>query len=121
MRNLRYIFGPNLQLGNQDTLFDVFNIGSIVFLLPVLGFILVNIINKKKLYFVSTRVKRFVLFDLVYGWMMVNGLLIAYGLGLITHLSVLRNIDIGGIIFGAIYMSICIIASYKLFFDLKEV
>lgn len=121
MRYLRYIFGPNLQLGNQDTLFDVFNVGSFIFLLPVLGFILVIIINKKKSYFVSTRVKRFVLFDLLYGWMMINGLLIAYGLGLITHKSALKAIDIGGILFGAIYLAICMAASYKLFFGAIEV
>ena len=69
-----------------------------------------RLVNKKRsVLYGSTRV------DLLYGWMMINGLLIAYGLGLITHQSALRTIDVGGILFGSIYLAICLAVSYKLY------
>jgi hypothetical protein len=121
LRNLRYIFGVNLQLGSQQTLFYVFNLGSILFLLPVIGFILVIFINKKKPYFISTKIKRFVLFDLLYGWLMVNGFLVAYGLGMISKITILTGVDFVGIIFGVLYLLACFIWTYKLFFGTIEV
>jgi hypothetical protein len=121
LKNLRYIYGMNLQLGSQDSLFSVFNIGCVLFALPFLGFVIIMLVNKRQAYSVSTRIKRFVLFDLLYGWLMINGFLIAYGLGITAKLSRLNAFDIGGIVFGAVYLLACFVSSYRLFTRKKEV
>jgi hypothetical protein len=62
-----------------------------------------------------------VIFDLLYGWLMINGFLIVYGLGMTAKLAVLRSVDIGGIVFGMIYIIGCIVLTFKLFTKKKEV
>lgn len=111
----------NFQLGSQDNLFYVFNIGCVNFAIPLLGFIAIMIINKRKSYAISTKIKRFVLFDILYAWLMINGFLIVYGLGITTELPKLTALDIGGIVFGSIYLILCFISSYKLFAKRRDV
>ena len=82
LKNLRYIFGMNLQLGNQDSLFSVFNLGFIYFLLPLLGFLIIILINKRHPYTISAKIKRFVIMDVLYAWLMINGFLIVYGIAI---------------------------------------
>lgn len=91
-----------------------------MFALPLIGFAIILLLNKRKTYIISTKIKRFVLFDLLYGWLIVNGFLIAYGLGIISKITKLSGIDYGGIVFGTLYLLFCLAASYKLFFGAKE-
>lgn len=58
-----------------------------MFILPIIGFVVAIIINKRKAYFVSTKMKRFILFDLSYGWLIFTGMLVAYGLSITTALT----------------------------------
>lgn len=89
--------------------------------MPLITFAVIVLINKKKAYCVSTKVKRFALFDLLYCWMMVNGLLIAFGVGSTTYLSPLGGVDIGGMVFGTVYILTCIGFSWRLFGKKQEV
>ena len=90
-----------------------------MFLIPFLCFGIVIIINKKTAAYISTKVKRFVLFDILYGLLITNAFLIAYGLGIITHKTSLSAIDIGGIVFGAIYLILLGIVSKKFFIGIN--
>lgn len=92
-----------------------------MFALPILGFAMIVLINKKRAYSISTKIKRFVLFDLLYSWLMINGFLIAYGLGVTTYLSTFSGVDIGGLVFGSAYLLACFIFSYRLFLKKKDV
>lgn len=121
LKNLRYIFGMNLQLGNQDNLFSVFNIGVIYLLLPLLGFLIIILINKRHAYAVSAKIKRFVLMDLLYGWLMINGFLIAYGMGITVTEGHITPIGIGGIVFGSLYLIACFIVSWRLFTKRQQI
>jgi hypothetical protein len=90
-----------------------------MFALPLIGFGIILLLNKRKTVIISTKIKRFVLFDLTYAWLIINGFLIAYGLGIITKISKLNAIDYGGLIFGILYILVCLGGSYKLFFGKK--
>lgn len=90
-----------------------------MFLMPFLCFGIVIILNKKTASYISTKVKRFVLFDILYGLFITNGFLIAYGLGIIAHKTTLSAIDIGGIVFGGLYLILLAIISKKFFVGIK--
>ena len=90
-----------------------------MFALPFLCFGIVIILNKKTAAYISTKVKRFVLFDILYGLLITNAFLIAYGLGIIAQKTSLSAIDIGGIVFGAIYLIVLGIISKKFFVGIK--
>ena len=115
LKNLRYIYGMNFQLASQDSLFSVFNIGCINFFIPLLGFIAIMLINIRKSYVISTKIKRFILFDILYAWLIINGFLIVYGLSLTTKDSKLSALETVGIVFGIVYLLLCFFASFKLF------
>lgn len=87
LKNLRYIFGYNLQLNYQSNLFEIYNIGLIYNILPAIIFMLVALLNKIGLLSISLKIKRFIFFDLTYGWLAVNGFLVAYGLGITTYMK----------------------------------
>jgi hypothetical protein len=90
-----------------------------MFLIPFVCFGIVIIINKKTAAYIATKVKRFVLFDILYGLLITNAFLIAYGLGIIAHKTSLSAIDIGGIVFGALYLILLGIISKKFFVGIK--
>lgn len=121
LKNLRYIFGMNLQLGNQDSLFSVFNIGAIYFLLPLLGFLIIILINKRHAYAVSAKIKRFVLMDVLYAWLMINGFFIVYGMAITITKGEITPLGIGGVVFGSLYLLTCFIASWRLFAKRQQV
>jgi len=83
IKNLKYIFGYNIQLSN-NSLFSVCNLSFAYLIIPLLIFVFMLVIGKKRPGFSSARIKRFVLYDLSYAWIVVNGFLLAYG----TSLSV---------------------------------
>jgi hypothetical protein len=66
----------------NKSLFSVFNISFGYVLFPALLFLVLLVIGKKRPGLVTTRVKRFVLYDLSYAWLTVNGLLLSYGASL---------------------------------------
>jgi hypothetical protein len=92
-----------------------------MFLIPFLCFLVVIILNKKTAAYISTKVKRFVLFDILYGLLITNAFLIAYGLGIIAQKSSISALDIGGIVFGALYFIVLGIISKKFFVGIKEI
>ena len=81
LQNLRYLFGYNLAI-NNNSLFSVFNISFGYVLVPALVFLVLLLLTKKRPGLVTNRIKRFVLYDLSYAWLAVNGLLLSYGASL---------------------------------------
>lgn len=81
LQNFRYLFGYNLKMDNKS-IFSVFNISFGYMLVPAFLFLALLVIGKKRPGLVTTRVKRFVLYDLSYAWLTVNGLLLSYGASL---------------------------------------
>ena len=78
IKNLRYLYGYNLQL-NNSSLFSVFNISFGYLAIPLLIFVVMTVISKKSSVSVPMRIKRFVIYDLTYAWVVANGFLLAYG------------------------------------------
>lgn len=115
--NLKYIFGYNIQLTNSNSLLSVFNIGFGYLLLPLIIFGILQIISKKKPGTIPNRIKRFVLYDLTFAWLVINGFLIAYGLSLIVTTSLeITGLTIGGVIIAVLYILLMAIVSYRSFF-----
>lgn len=80
--NLKYIFGYNITIEGNNSLFSVFNIGFVYIFLPLLLYLAFIIVGKKCPGSVTGRTKRFVLYDLSFSWLMINGYLVAYGASL---------------------------------------
>lgn len=80
--NLKYIFGYNLTLDSNNSLFSVYNLGFLYILIPFLLYLIFVAIAKKCPGSVTSRTKRFVLYDLSFSWLMINGYLVAYGASL---------------------------------------
>lgn len=116
LQNLRYLFGYNLKMDNKS-LFSVFNISFGYLLVPALLFLLMLIIGKKKPGLVTNRIKRFVLYDLSYAWLTVNGLLLSYGASLcVVSSESLSGIEAAGIVLFVGFLVGMAIVSYKSFF-----
>ena len=92
LQNLRYLFGYNSIMDN-NSLFSVFNVSFGYLLVPALVFLIMLFVGKKKPGFVTTRIKRFVLYDVSYAWLTVNGLLLSYG----ASLAVVSSQNLSGI------------------------
>ena len=67
------------------------------------------------------RIKRFVIYDLTYAWVVANGFLLAYGTSLtVTSSNSLSGIDIAGIMVFVLYLLVMSAVSYKSFFKRQE-
>ena len=120
IKNLRYLYGYNLQL-NNSSLFSVFNISFGYLAIPLLIFVVMTVISKKSSVSVPMRIKRFVIYDLTYAWVVANGFLLAYGTSLtVTSSNSLSGIDIAGIMVFVLYLLVMSAVSYKSFFKRQE-
>ena len=120
IKNLRYIYGYNLQL-NNSSLFSVFNISFGYLAIPLLIFVVMTVISKKSSVSVPMRIKIFVIYDLTYAWVVANGFLLAYGTSLtVTSSNSLSGIDIAGIMVFVLYLLVMSAVSYKSFFKRQE-
>ena len=120
IKNLRYLYGYNLQL-NNSSLFSVFNISFGYLAIPLLIFVVMTVISKKSSVSVPMRIKRFVIYDLTYAWVVANGFLLAYGTSLtVTSSNSISGIDIAGIMVFVLYLLVMSAVSYKSFFKRQE-
>ena len=120
IKNLRYLYGYNLQL-NNSSLFSVFNISFGYLAIPLLIFVVMTVISKKSSVSVPMRIKRFVIYDLTYAWVVANGFLLAYGTSLtVTSSNSVSGIDIAGIMVFVLYLLVMSAVSYKSFFKRQE-
>jgi pheromone shutdown protein TraB len=116
LQNLVYIFGYNITLSNSS-LFSVYNIGFAYDLIPAILFGILMFVGKKKPGTISSKIKRFVLYDITFAWLMINGFLIAYGLSLaITSTGSISGITAGGIVASVLYFIAMIFVSYRSFY-----
>jgi hypothetical protein len=110
------MYGYNLTLDN-NSLFSVFNISFVYLFLPLFLFAIFLLVSKRKPGLIPSRTKRFILYDLSYAWLMINGYLIIYGMALaITEQNSFTGITAAGIVVGVVYIVIMIILSYRSFF-----
>ena len=79
IQNLKYMFGYNIAI-DDNSLFSCFNISFVYLFIPLLLFGIFLLVSKRKPGLIASRTKRFVLYDLSYAWLMVNGFLIIFGM-----------------------------------------
>jgi len=73
------MYGYNITL-SDNSLFSVFNISFVYLFLPIILFSLFLCISKTKPGLIASRTKNFILYDISYAWLMVNGFLITFGI-----------------------------------------
>jgi hypothetical protein len=96
-------------------LLSVLNVGFIYYLLPLIGFLITVIVNKRIQPWVSVRIKKFIIQDLSYSWLLITGFLITYGLSLSVTSSDLSGVSIAGIVISLVYYAIFSFISLKCF------
>ena len=79
IQNLKYVYGYNIVQEENNSLFSVFNISFLYLFIPLLMFAIFLFISKKKPGLITSRTKRFVLYDISFAWLMINGYLIIFG------------------------------------------
>lgn len=80
-------------------------------------FAILLFLSKKKPGLVTSKIKRFVLYDLAYAWITVNGFLLAYGVSLsVTSSNSLSGADIAGILIFVAYLVVMAVVSFRSFF-----
>lgn len=115
--NLKNIFGYNVRISDNNSLFAVFNIGFAYCLIPLLMYLILLLVGKKCPGSVTSRTKRFVLYDLTLSWLMVNGFLIMYGFSLvITGGLGFNGVTGAGLVIVLVYLVLMGIAGYRSFF-----
>lgn len=80
--NLKYALIYNITIEDNNSLFAVYNIAFAYAIIPAIIFLICLFISKKSPGLITSRTKRFILYDLSYAWMLVNGYLIIFGASL---------------------------------------
>lgn len=95
----------------------MFNLSLLYLTFPLLIYLIFLLVNKKCPGSVAGRTKRFVLYDLTFSWLMVNGYLIIYGMSLaVTKGDSFSGVTGTGIVLGVVYLVLMCIACYRSFF-----
>jgi len=72
LSNLVYQFGFNFQIAPFNCLLNIFNFGFLMNILPILIFLVLIPISKRKPDLITTKIKRYILFDLTYFFLVLN-------------------------------------------------
>ena len=110
------MYGYNITL-SDNSLFSVFNISFVYLFLPIILFSLFLCISKTKPGLIASRTKNFILYDISYAWLMVNGFLITFGISKsISEQTGFTGVTAAGIVVEVIYLVVMSIISYRSFF-----
>ena len=78
-------------------------------------------ISKKKPGLITSRTKRFVLYDISFAWLMINGYLIIFGASkAISEEQSFNGVTAGGIVVTVAYLVFMVIIVYRSFFKSGE-
>lgn len=87
--------------------------------MPAIIFFIIVFLNKRAITTITTKTKKFVFYDLTYSWLIVNGILVIYGLAITTSMKVLNGTAIAGIAIGILYLGLLAFLTYRWY--IKEV